>query len=84
MLFSKEFLRDDRGNKETTVLDEIIDQTRWSTVNRRVFKHEGKFYETVYSYGSTESQDESPYEYDEDEIECKEVFEVQKLVTVYE
>jgi hypothetical protein len=67
-----------------TVSDKIIRQGRWSVQYERVFKHEGKFYLTTYSVGATESQDERPYDYEPDEIECKEVFPVEKTVIVYE
>ena len=49
-----------------------------------VFKFDGKFYITSYGRAATECQDEQPYEYDEDDIECQEVFPKQKLITVYE
>ena len=81
MIFKKEFLREFEGK---TILDEITDNSRWSIIHRRIFEFEGKFYETTYSVGATESQDESPYEYDKEEIECPEVKPVEKLVTVYE
>ena len=80
MLFLKEFLQEDQGE---TIEDKIIGQSRWSTAHRRIFKFEGKFYETCYSHGSTECQDESPYEYEPDQIECKEVFPVEKTIIVY-
>jgi hypothetical protein len=85
MLFKKEFLQEIEDNDDVEIVeDEITDTTRWSILNRRVFKFEGKFYETFYQHGATECQDESPYEYDEDQIECKEVFPVEKTVIVYE
>lgn len=74
MKFSKEFLLEEL--EEDPVLEEIFDKRRWSIVYRRVFKFEGRFYETMYSIGATESQDEHPYEYDPDEIECKEVYPI--------
>lgn len=83
MKFTKEFLVEDVFNSKTTVLDEITDHSRWSVHHRRVFAHEGAFYQTHYSTGATECQDESPYEYDKDEIECPEVVPVEKTVTVY-
>jgi len=49
-----------------------------------VFETEGKFYETFYSVGATESQEERAYEYEPDDIECKEVFPVEKTIIVYE
>ena len=79
--FNKKFLCDLGG---TTVYDKIIGHRRWSVDYERVFRHEGRFYRTVYSRGATEGQDEQPYQYGPDEIECQEVIPVQRLVTVYE
>ena len=81
MFFSKEFLQDDGGE---TIEDKITGKSRWSMHCRRVFKHEGKFYVTTYSVGLTEHQDEQPYEHEPDEIDCPEVFPVNKTVVVYE
>lgn len=83
MKFSKEFLKEGLHDSRNTVLTEITDATRWSVVYWRVFVHEGKFYGTYYSRGATESQDESPYEYDDEEIECPELVATQKTITVY-
>jgi len=49
------------------VLTELSDQTRWSTVKRIVVKRvaDGKFFESYYSVGSTECQEQRAYEYDE-------------------
>jgi len=81
MKFTKDFLQDMSGK---TIIDTIIDHERWCVVHERIFEHEGKFYQTIYSVGATENQDESPYEYQSDEIECPEVKPVEKLITVYE
>lgn len=81
MKFSKKFLQVDGGE---TVYDRIVGHGRWSVHHERVFKHEGKFYKTDYRTGATESQDESPYDYEPDEIECVEVFPREKTITVYE
>ena len=81
MKFSKEFLR---NLDDEIISDQIIENTRWSILHERIFKHDGKFYQTIYSVGATEIQDESPYEYDGDEIECTEVRPVEKVVIVYE
>lgn len=85
MKFAKEFLQqlDDEPTAEI-VEDIITDNSRWSIHHRRVFKFEDKFYLTHYSVGATEMQDEQPYEYDSDEIECPEVREVAKLMKAYE
>lgn len=67
---------------------DIVDTSRWSTFYHQVFSvTQGdvtKFYRTGWSEGSTECQDERPYEYEPDEIELKEVFPVEKKVVVYE
>ena len=81
MLFSKEFLQDDGGE---TVENTITGKSRWAIHYRRVFKHEEKFYATTYSTGATEQQYDPPYEYEPDEIECPEVWPVNKTVVVYE
>ena len=89
MLFKKEFLLDllecPTSVEDTKIINnEIVDHGRWSITNKMIFQHKDKFYVTTYKYGATECQDESPYEYEKDEIECKEVFPVQKTITVYE
>lgn len=86
MKFKKDVLQDGIGGDgpTKTIESDIVDHSRWSVGHRRVFEFEGKFYLTFYSRGATESQDESPYEYDDEEIECQEVFPVQKTITVYE
>lgn len=87
MKFPKETLREllwDKVDGFEVVEDKITDTSRWSIHYRLVFKHDGKFYATSYSVGATESQDESPFEYEPDEVECKEVFPVEKILIVYE
>jgi hypothetical protein len=84
MKFSKEFLQEGVYDDEATISDRITGNGRWSIHHERVFKHEGKFYLTKYSVGATESQYESPYQYDGAEIECAEVFPREKTITVYE
>jgi len=72
-VFSKDYLKDELDLPySNTVVDKIIDTTRWSIVHEIVFENNGKFYQTTYSEGATEMQDERPWEY-EDEIECIEV-----------
>lgn len=92
MKFEKSILKDlahsvvgETVSGYTVVENELCDSSRWSLHYEMVFKNEsdGKFYGTGYSSGATESQDESPYEYDEDEIECEEVFPQQVTVTKY-
>lgn len=86
MKFKKQFLIDSLNEDDDCteeILNDIIDTGRWNHLYRRVFKFENKFYETFYSRGATESQDERPYEYDDDEIECQEVEPVQVTTTIY-
>lgn len=71
--FSKDYLKDELDLPySNTIIDKIIDTTRWSIVHEIVFEDNGKFYQTTYSEGATEMQDERPWEY-EDEVECEEV-----------
>lgn len=71
------------GGFEGTILNEIVDQRRWVTAHRVVFKYLGKYYQSYYDVGSTERQDQGPWEYDEDEIECDEVEPYTETVTKY-
>lgn len=89
MKFEKEWLKDlvwgDIPKEEATVVEkELVDTSRWSNIYEIVFKVEDKFYSSSYSVGATEMQDEQPYEYDDDEIECCEVVPVEKTIIVYE
>lgn len=88
MKFSKDFLQqlawEDHDDNVEIISTELVDTTRWSLVYYQIFKIDGKFYETSYRTGATESQDERPYEYEDDEIECPEVVPVEKTITVYE
>ena len=67
------------------VHSELIDTSRWSHIHERVYKDltTGKFWHTTYRTGATECQDESPYEYDGDEIELDEVVPVEIKKTIY-
>lgn len=84
MKFSRQFLQDRLEDDEGLISDEICGTRRWSTDHWRIFRHEGNIYGTNYSVGSTEQQDERPYEFDAAEIECPELVAVEKTVTVYE
>lgn len=55
----------------------IIDTSRWSILYSVIFQciETGKYYCSGYSEGATESQDESAYEHEGEEIECQEVIE---------
>lgn len=69
----------DRGS---TVLDEITSTGRWSIHHRFIFKYDDKLYETSYSEGATEYQDERPWS-DEIKVPCKQVEAYEKTVTDY-
>ena len=83
MKFSKEMLINELDLPYSAKIDKVVDNTRWSVIHEIIFEHEGKFYRTSYSVGATEEQDEGPWEYD-DEVECTEVHEVEKVVKVWE
>lgn len=87
--FKKDDLRnllDDDCETLERVSDSITGKSRWSVDHVLVFrdKASGKFYGTAYSVGATEQQDERPFEYDGDVIECAEMRAVEKVVVVYE
>lgn len=65
------------------ISDTYCDHRRWSVGSEIIFEYHGKFYKSRYYVGATESQEEHPWEY-EDEVECPEVRPIEKLVTVYE
>lgn len=91
MLISKNELVDEElpytrsdGKTVGALEDTIIDVDRWSIIHEIVFLwKDGKTYRTGYSVGATEHQEERPWEY-EDEVECTEVHQVEKLVKVWE
>lgn len=66
------------------ISDEISGTSRWAIERDLIFSVDGKTYITYYRVGATESQDEGPWEYDGDEIECYPVQAVEKTVTVWE
>lgn len=75
MKFKKEYLIEELGLPYDCDLvnEEIIDTRRWSIIKEIVFQDkDGKYYQTTYSEGATECQEEAPWEY-EDEVECVEV-----------
>lgn len=68
------------------ISDDVIDNTRWSIISELLFKdtETGKAYQVCYSRGATECQDESPFEYDGDMINCTEVEPVEVMKIVYQ
>jgi hypothetical protein len=81
--FTRDFLKNELDLPFNAIEDEVVDNSRWSIYHSIIFEYDGKFYQTSYSVGATECQDESPWEY-EDEVECIEVHKVQKMVEVWE
>jgi hypothetical protein len=72
MKFKTSFLRKELDLPDAAIKDEITDTSRWSIHHRIVFEHNGIFYQTYYSVGATEMQDEGPWEH-ESEVDCVEV-----------
>lgn len=72
---------DPEGYEE--ISSDILYTSRWSIHYDLVFKYEDKFYNTSFSRGATESQDERPFEYAENEIECVQVEPTEKTIIVY-
>ena len=88
MKFTKIFLQNlvwgDYDDEDLELIqDELVETSRWSEIHVIVFKIGDHYYDSSYSSGLTEYQDERPYEYDPDEIECREVMPVEKTITVY-
>lgn len=69
------------------ISDTITGQRRWSTTHELIFQLKGQAedeaWATSYSVGSTERQDERPWE-DEEEVTCSLVRRTEKTVTVWE
>ncbi len=86
--FPKEFLirllREEIEEEEARIIsDKVSGNYRWSVHHDLIFETGGSFYSSDYSVGATELQCESPYEYDDDEIECTEVHPVEVTTVVY-
>jgi len=90
----KKFSRDDLKamvwgdhdeGKYRVKIDDITGNGRWSIYHDMIFKDIafGRYYLTSYSEGATECQDESPYEHDDEMIECREVEPYEKISISY-
>lgn len=56
-VFSKDYLMDELDLPyDNTIVDRIVNTTRWSIIHEIVFEDNGKFYMTTYSEGATECQ----------------------------
>lgn len=72
-------------NEDSKIIkNEMYESGRWTTYYDFIFELDGKYYQTSYGRGSTECQDESPWEYDGDKIECIEVEPYEKVVIDYQ
>lgn len=88
MLFKKTVLQDILGENSAigeTVSDTIDEIDRWTVHHTLVFKTtiDGRFFVTGYRVGATEYQDERPFEFDPDDIECIEVVPTLTSVVKY-
>jgi len=84
--FPKEFMQNlvwGDAEDATVIERNIAGHSRWSVDYDIIFQVGDKYYSSSYSVGATESQDERPFQYDEDEIEVDEVIPVVELVTVW-
>jgi hypothetical protein len=77
-------LEDDIPDNYAKISERVTGTGRWSIRYELIFRHNNQFFRTNYSVGATESQDESPYEYEGDMIDVTEVFAKEKTITVYE
>jgi hypothetical protein len=85
MKFKKEDLQEmvyEESEKLELVEDKVIENDRWAILHGVIFRdiESGKYYESSYRVGSTEMQEESPYEYADAEEECAEVEQKEVLV----
>lgn len=82
----KEMRELDLPGGDLEVSDSIVDQRRWATVHELVFRLDGMpedlAYRTYYDVGSTEMQDQRPWEYED--AECTLVRLVEKVVKAWE
>lgn len=92
MLFKKEILVEllwndigveDDDDGFTLVETNVIGERRWVFENEMIFMHQNKYYVTYYETAKHEDGDCRPYEYEDDEIECEEVFPVEVKKIVY-
>ena len=64
----------------TFVDTEETGESRWSTHHELIFRHDDKLWSADYTQGKSETQDEYPFEYAPDEVECTEVEKVVEFV----
>ena len=82
MQFKKQDLQDliwgDGPDYLTVIRNEITSNSRWSIHHELIITFDEKLYRTDYSVGATEYQEELPFEYEPDLIECDEVIRIAK------
>jgi len=88
MKFKKKDLQElvfDESELLVKVEENMVEQRRWVTAYECIFQDTTtkKCYQTNYDMGSTEYQESEPFEYDKDEIECVEVYQIEQLVKVW-
>jgi hypothetical protein len=78
---------DEAAEGVEVISDRVIGTRRWSIDHELIFRvpeqPKGQAWMTTYSVGATESQDESPWQY-ENRIEVTLVREVEKTIKVWE
>lgn len=55
MKFSAQDFREDVLHSDAVVEDEMVEQGRWTTLHRTVFRFDGKFWQAHYEVPSTEN-----------------------------
>ena len=90
MTFDKQFLKNllnynlsDDSDAEI-IEDTIFDHSRWSVGHTLIFRAQDKYFKTYYYVGATEYQEEYPFDNCDDDVECYEVEEVEKVVKVWQ
>lgn len=79
--FERDYLRYKLDLPFCAVEDKVVGNSRWSIQHEIVFQDaDGRFYQTTYSVGATEDQEEGPWEYDK-LVDCVEVEKREVVVT---
>ena len=83
--FSSEIMRAILNGSDangSVISKQFIDQGRWLIHYTLIFSYGGRFYRSAYSQGSTENQEEWPWEH-KDDVVCTEVETKPVTVTHY-
>lgn len=71
--FDRDYLKWELDLPFSAIEDNVIGNSRWSIYHEIVFQdRDGKFYQTCYSVGATEYQEEGPWD-DEPVVVCTQV-----------